>query len=55
MMFVLARNAKGRPMLQHIVAADNYTRCGYLLTGWSREYTSMRIPILLCKKCEPPR
>lgn len=50
-MYVLARNASGRPMLQHITAADGYTRCGYSLQGWSREYTSIKLPILLCKKC----
>lgn len=54
-MYVVARNAKGRPMLQHIAAADGYTRCGYLLTGWSREYTQFKIPVLLCKKCEGAR
>jgi hypothetical protein len=51
--WALARNAYGRPMLQHAVTstADAYTVCGYLMAGWSRIYTGGPLSILAGKRC----
>lgn len=51
--WAIARNAGGRPMLQHAVTStsDAYTVCGYLMAGWSRIYTGGPLPILACKRC----
>lgn len=51
--WALARNAHGRPMLQHAVTStsDAHTVCGYLMSGWSRTYTGGPLGILACKRC----
>jgi hypothetical protein len=51
--WALARNGRGRPMLQHAVTAtaDQLTVCGYLMAGWSRTYTGGPLGILACRRC----
>lgn len=52
--FVVARNARGRPMLQHQVDTyqDQYTHCGVRIDGWTREWSHRPLhPLLVCKRC----
>ena len=53
-MYVVARNAKGRPMLMHEVKGPRTytTTCGLDVSPWSRAYFSESIPTILCLKCK---
>lgn len=48
--YVIARNAGGRPTLQHklVDGTASVTCCGREMTGWSRHYSPKPIPQLLC-------
>jgi hypothetical protein len=52
-LWVLARNAGGRPLCQHAVTStsDAETVCGYSLVGWSRIYCGGPVAVLACKRC----
>lgn len=49
--FVVARNAHGRPTLQHklIDRRTSMTACGRDISGWSRAYSAEPIQPILCK------
>lgn len=51
-LYVLARNAGGRPTLQHklVDGSSSMTACGYDCSGWSRAYMPRRIDEILCRK-----
>jgi hypothetical protein len=51
-MYVIARNARGRPTLQHLLlpGVASITACGQQVELWSRAYQSDPIPEVLCKK-----
>lgn len=55
MLWVIARNGRNRPTLQH--ATDPSERdvliCdpNLIIDGWSRSYSSQPIPAIACKKC----
>lgn len=55
MLWAVARNASGRPTLQHAVEpADlNVTvpGCNLYIAGWSRHYSSQPIAAIACKRC----
>lgn len=54
MIYVIARNAHGRPTLQHrLVMGSTYptmTGCGLVIDAWSRSYSSQRIDAVFCKR-----
>ena len=52
MKYVIGRNHRGRPSLQH--KTDNFTsaRCGTDIGTWSRAFSNNAIPQVLCKKCK---
>lgn len=52
-MYVVARNAKGRPMLMHEVRGKRtyITTCGLDISPWSRAYFHEPITTILCLKC----
>lgn len=55
MLYVIARTAKHRPTLMHIVGQSgqsNYTECGVFISGWSRAYFDAPIPQVLCLRCQ---
>lgn len=49
--FVVARNAWGRPTLQHRVEdyVSDYTACGRYIGTWSRSFSDKSIEAILCK------
>lgn len=51
--WALARNAWGRPVVQHAVTStsDTHTVCNRAMNGWSRTYTGGPLGILACKDC----
>lgn len=51
--YAIARTRRGRPTLQHRVAAANHARtvCGLDMSGWSRCYQSAPLPQVACKRC----
>lgn len=51
-LYVIARNAAGRPTLQHLLleGAASITACGQTVTLWSRAYQIDPIPEVLCLK-----
>lgn len=50
--YVIARNAWGRPTLQHrlLDGTATQTGCGHVITGWSRHYMREKIEAILCKQ-----
>jgi len=52
-MFVIARTAKRRPTLMHILSANHsgHTICGVDISPWSRAYFEEPIPQVLCQRC----
>lgn len=50
--YVIARNASGRPTLQHklMPGAASLTACGTPIESWSRAYQSEPIHEVLCKR-----
>lgn len=54
--YVVARSVNtNRPGCMHIVDLEErsiITRCGYDLTGTSRDYTDIPLMSILCKTCE---
>lgn len=52
-MYVMARTAKKRPTLQHVVRNPGMTLtvCGTDISSWSRVWQRKQIPILLCRRC----
>ena len=53
--YMIARNAKKRPTLQHRMTGNKYsgvTSCGLTTSGWSRAYQTDPINAILCKKCQ---
>lgn len=51
-MYVIARTAKGRPTLMHLLSSDNKTACGLDMSLWSRSYHHIAFDQILCKKCK---
>jgi hypothetical protein len=54
-MYVIARNAGGRPTLMHGLANDNrHTLCGIDLheSRWSVSYLKVAIQVMLCYRCK---
>lgn len=49
--YVIARTARQRPTLQHVLAGWHSTLCGLDIRGWSRAYQDNEIPQVICKKC----
>ena len=49
-LFVIARNASGRPCLQHklVDGQTERTACGRDLSNWSRELIRQRLDAILC-------
>lgn len=50
--WVIARTARKRPTLMHLVADGGKTACGSDLTGWSRAYFDAPIPQVTCIRCK---
>jgi hypothetical protein len=50
--YVIARNAGGRPTLQHklVDGTASVTECGTDVSSWSRAYSYKRIEEVLCKR-----
>lgn len=50
-LYVIARNGKGRPTLQHKLpeGVSSQTACGYNIEEWSRAYQVEPIPEVLCR------
>lgn len=50
-MYVVARNASGRPTLQHLLLpGTNATACGWSVLEWSRAYQAKPIEAILCRQ-----
>lgn len=49
--YVIARNAGGRPTLQHklVDGSASETKCGYNMDGWSRSFSTKPIEAVLCR------
>lgn len=52
--YFIARNAHGKPTLQHAldVRRNGYSACGTKVYGWSRVYTDAVLRGFLCRRCE---
>lgn len=51
--YVLARNAAGRPTLQHRVGDElDWTYCGVYIGNWSRLWSDTVIDLLYCRRCK---
>jgi len=50
-MYVIARNASGRPTVQHRLNDRDNTRtgCGYDMSPWSRAYMNVKYKAVFCK------
>lgn len=50
-MYVIARNHRGRPTLQHKLLNKSVqeTACGRDISAWSRSYSRQPIEAILCK------
>jgi hypothetical protein len=51
-LYVIARNKRSRPTLQHklLDGASSITACGQQMELWSRSYQQTPIESVLCKK-----
>lgn len=51
-LYAIARNAHGRPTLQHKlpIGVATQTACGTSMEAWSIAYQTKPIPQLLCRK-----
>jgi hypothetical protein len=52
MKYVIARNASGRPTLQHAVRDTETTMCGYYIGEWTRFWSNQRMTQMFCKRCK---
>lgn len=59
MIYVIARNASGRPTLMHQVVygefkgdITTFTKCGHDFHRWSRAYLDYPIAQIMCKNCQ---
>lgn len=51
-LWTVARNAAGRPTLQHATNTQlELTVCGVFVGGWSRSYSATPSSITACKRC----
>lgn len=52
MPYVIARNAGGRPTLQHYTSDYRTSTCGLDITRWSRAYSEVKLREIICRNCD---